>query len=195
MKRDAARLTLVETRPGVFQLTSPQCACNRLDDLDEVHTMIAADEGEIARDELLYLVADCQGFIEAHNLLGDLAVQEEDLSLARGHYGFAYESVLQLLPAKFRGRLLVRFPLNAEFFRAGRGLARCLATLGKLDDCRAVLEQLQRLDPEEPDTKELLGELESFEKTGTKPGGSDPLLYQLSMEAPPPLEDEEDDDD
>ena len=42
--------------------------------------MIEADELDIARDELLYLVADCPGFIEAHNLLAMLALEEEILS-------------------------------------------------------------------------------------------------------------------
>lgn len=71
-------------------------------DLVEVHNMIAGAELEIARDELLYLVADCRGFLEAYCILAELALEEGDIPLAKGHYGFAYENGLDALPRGFR---------------------------------------------------------------------------------------------
>ena len=67
---DATRLPLKRLDGKRFALQPPICAVDRKEDLDEVHNMIAGGELEIARDELLYLVSDCRGFLEAHNLLG-----------------------------------------------------------------------------------------------------------------------------
>ncbi|HEY2251312.1 MAG TPA: hypothetical protein VGH74_09635, partial [Planctomycetaceae bacterium] len=68
-KSDATRLKLRRLDGNRFSLTPPVCAFDRQEDLEEVRQMIAAGELEIARDELLYLVSDCRGFLEAHNLL------------------------------------------------------------------------------------------------------------------------------
>ena len=156
------------TRPGwhsnglteidmLFQ--PPVCAVDRKEDLDEVHNMIAGGELEIARDELLYLVSDCRGFLEAHNLLGELALEEEDISLARGHFGFAYEIGLDSLPKGFRGILPAKKDYNQPFFLAGRGLARCLIARGNKAEGHDVLKQLARFDPREETIQALLEEL------------------------------------
>ena len=121
--------------------------------------MIEADELDIARDELLYLVADCQGFIEAHNLLAMLALEEGDVAIARGHFGFAFENGLEAVPSGFAGRLPADQEYNRQFFDAGRGLARCLVALNKPVEAREILEQLARFDPREESVQALLAEL------------------------------------
>jgi len=131
--------------------------------------MIAGGEPEIARDELLYLVADCRAFLEAHNLLGELALEEEDIALARGHYGFGYEIGMLSLGKDFRGILPARRDYNPEFFLAGRGLARCLIARGQRREGRDVLEQLARLDPREELVRGLLDELDEQDRTGQVP--------------------------
>jgi hypothetical protein len=163
-KADAARLKLRRLDGNRFAFQAPVCAFDRQEDLEEVQKMIAAGELEIARDELLYLVSDCRGFLEAHNLLGELALEEEDISLARGHFGFAYEIGLDSLPAGFRGILPARREYNRAFFLAGRGLARCLIARGQHKEGRDVLVQLARFDPQEEHVKSLLKELDERKK-------------------------------
>jgi hypothetical protein len=146
-----------------FALQPPACAQDRQDDLDDVNEMIAAGELEIARDELLYLVSDCRGFLEAHNRLGELALEEDDLALARGHFGFAFEIGIESLPEGFRGALPATVAYNAPFFLAGRGLARCLIARGERAEGRKVLEQLARFDPRDESIRRLLTELDEAE--------------------------------
>src|SRR5579863_898243 len=161
---DATRLILKRLNGNRFSLQPPICAVDRKEDLDEVQNMIAGGELEIARDELLYLVSDCRGFLEAHNLLAELALEEEDISLARGHFGFAYEIGLDSLPSGFRGILPADRDYNRAFFLAGRGLARCLIARGQSKEGRDVLVQLARFDPQEEHVKSLLKELDERER-------------------------------
>ena len=158
---DSARLKLRRLDGNCYSFTPPVCAFDRKEDIEEVQQMITAGELEIARDELLYLVSDCRAFLEAHNLLGELALEEEDISLARGHFGFAYEIGLDSLPAGFRGTLPAKRDYNRAFFLAGRGLARCLIARGQTKEGRAVLAQLAKFDPQEEHVKSLLKELDA----------------------------------
>lgn len=162
---DPARLSLRRLDARRFALLEPFTAIDRKEDIDEVRKMIAGGELEIARDELLYLVSDCRGFLEAHNLLGELALEEGDLSLAQGHFGFAYEIGIDSLPPGFNGRLPANKEYNGPFFLAGRGVARCLIARGQHAKGREVLEQLAKLDPEEKHIRELLVELKERGET------------------------------
>lgn len=125
--------------------------------------MITGGELEIARDELLYLVADCRGFLEAYCILAELALEDGDIPLAKGHYGFAYENGLEALPKGFKGKLPYDEGYNSHFFKAGRGLARCLIAKGELKKGREVLEQLLKFDPSEPESADLLKQLHERE--------------------------------
>lgn len=160
---DSARLKLRRLDANRFAFLEPITAIDRKEDIDEVRNMIAGGELEIARDELLYLVSDCRGFLEAHNLLGELALEEGDVSLAQGHYGFAYEIGVDSLPPGFRGILPANKEYNPAFFLAGRGVARCLIARAQLEKGREVLEQLARLDPREENVRGLLKELDERE--------------------------------
>jgi hypothetical protein len=123
--------------------------------------MIESAEYEIARDELLYLVSDCTGFVAAHFLLGQLALEENNVSLARGHFGFGYECALDVLPEDFDGRLPSSLPGNEPFFKSGQGLARCLISLKQPKKGRNVLRQLLEYDPDYEPAINLLAELEA----------------------------------
>lgn len=162
--RTAGQVKLVSLGGNHFELQPPECAIDRVDDVDEVEQMISAGEFEIARDELLYLVADCVGFITAHNLLGQLALEDEAMGLARGHFGFAYECGLDALPEGFRGKLPADAPGNAVFFAAGRGLARCLVALKQRPAAREVLNQLLAFDADDADTLDMLSQLDELER-------------------------------
>ena len=155
--------------PGALELKSlggqryafqaPECALDRDLDLAEVLEIRAGGEFEIARDELLYLVADCRGFLEAYIQLAELALEDEDISLAKGHFGFAYENGLDVLPLNFRGQLPCKEGYNPHFYAAGRGLARCLISRKEPQQAREVLEQLLKFDSTEEGARSLLEQL------------------------------------
>jgi len=132
-------------------LVHPRCARDRAEDLDEVRAMIESGEADIARDELRWLLADCSDFIAAHVLLGDLAVAEGDLPLARGHYGAGYQLGLQTLRrAGMPKPLLYSQPANRSFFQSGRGLIDALKKIGRQDMADEIAATLVELDPSDP---------------------------------------------
>jgi hypothetical protein len=129
----------------------PRSVRDRSEDLEEVRTMIEAGELDLAVDELRWLLADCPEFIAAHALLGELALEKNDVALARGHFGAGYQLGLQILRrAKMPTPLPYSHPANRPFFAAGRGLAGCLAKLGKQPMAREVVESLLQLDGSDP---------------------------------------------
>ncbi len=145
-------------------LVHPRCVRERSEDLDEVRAMIAAGEADIAIDELRWLLGGCSEMIVAHFMLGKLAVEvDEDLPLARGHFGFGYELGLKALRReKMPTPLLAEHPANLPFYDAGRGLAWCLHELGKAPMAREVLEQLVACDPSDPmNLKSWIDEIET----------------------------------
>jgi len=162
-KKPPGALELKSLGGNRYEFHAPECALDRELDLEEVREMRLASEGEIARDELLYLVADCRGFLEAYLQLAELALEDEDIGLAKGHFGFAYETGMEALPPHFKGQLPCKAGYNCHFYAAGRGLARCLIARKESDKAREVLEQLLRFDPAEADTRSLLEQLNERE--------------------------------
>lgn len=153
---------LLELQPlggGEFQLIAPREVLEREDDLFDVRDAIAHGELELAQDELLYLVSDCREFLEAYNLLAEVALEKGDIPLARGYFGFAFETGSKSLPRDFRGLLPHPLGYNEHFFAAGRGLARCLIALKEVRTGQEVLELLAKYDPTEADTLSLLDQL------------------------------------
>jgi hypothetical protein len=123
----------------------------REDDLQEAQQMIDAGELEIAVDELRYLLADCGSLIQAHRLLGEVALEQRDLPLARGHFGYAYELGRGALPpAGLTGPLPYRFRENQGLLESAKGLAWSLHELGKPKLALKVVEDLLRWDPSDP---------------------------------------------
>jgi tetratricopeptide (TPR) repeat protein len=132
-------------------LVHPRCAQERLDDLEEVRQMIDAGEVEIATDELRWLLNGCSDFVAAHRLLGELAMEQRDIKLARAHFGYAYDIGLSALPpAGLGGALPYRVPANQAFLEAAKGLAWCLRELGQDEQALAVVDQLLACDPSDP---------------------------------------------
>lgn len=133
-------------------LVHPRCARDRAEDLDEVREMIEAGELDVATDELRWLVSGCSDFIEAHLLLGELALAAgDDLPLARGHLGTAYQLGLTALRrAGLPSPLPYSHPANKAFFEAGRALAWCLAKLDKPSMAEEIVDVLVGLDPTDP---------------------------------------------
>lgn len=122
----------------------------REDDLEEVRRMLEMGEIDVAVDELRWLVGGCDGLLEGHRLLGEIAAQNGDWELARAHFGYAYDLGLQALPKRFVGRLPFRKLSNRPMFYAADGLARCLVQLGKIEKAKEIWRQMAAWDPEDP---------------------------------------------
>jgi hypothetical protein len=156
--RQATEVTVRRRSDGTWELLHPRCALDRADDLREVEAMIAAGEQEIARDELRWLLDGCSDNIAAHLLLGQLAMQTDDLPLARGHFGYAYQIGAKAIrgagsPAPFH----VEQVANQAFFAAGKGLVYCLAKLDKRAMAAEVVEFLVHCNPQDPlDLREII---------------------------------------
>jgi hypothetical protein len=151
VKPSATKLAIGRTDDGSFQLIHPRCAIKRRQDIEEVMQMIEAEETEIARDELRWLLSECHDFVDAHKLLGDIAVADGDLRLARGHYGYAYQLGIQAIDRAGGVASLAYFnEANRAFFEAGRGLVQCLLKIGKRGMARDVATRLQKLDATDP---------------------------------------------
>jgi len=129
----------------------PRAARERAEDLEEVREMVEAGEVDVAIDELRWLVEGCSEFVEAHALLGELALARGDFALARGHFGFAVQLGLKALQrAKVNGPLVYSQPANRAFYEAGRGLVTSLVKLGMTQKAVDLVQNLVRLDPSDP---------------------------------------------
>ena len=133
-------------------LAHPRAVRDMAEDLEEVRAMVAAGESDIAIDELRWLLGTCSEAIEAHFLLGKLAVEADgDIRLGRGHFGFGYQIGLKALRrAKFPTPVPALHPANRYFFDCGRGLAWCLHELDKSPMALEIVEQLLKLDKSDP---------------------------------------------
>lgn len=119
--------------------------------------MLELGEIEAAEDELRWLLQDCHALLDAHRLLGQLALESARWELARAHLGYAYELVLGALGKHFEGTLPYAQPANRPFHEAGHDLVQCLLLCGERSLAKEVADQLRRLDPTDPlRTAELL---------------------------------------
>lgn len=134
-----------------YELVFPPSARERAEDMEEVHSMLAAGEIEIAVDELRWLVDGCRELLEAHKLLGEIALSQRDLELARAHFGYAFQLGIDALPGQDPdGPLPYVIPANQAFHEAGRGLVEVLLGLGETETARRAAERLLALDPTDP---------------------------------------------
>ena len=148
---------------GLFELAPPSCVRERADDVAEVHKILAAGEIDLACDELRWLLEGCSDFLEVHVLLAQIAWDEGQVDLARGHFGYAHAVGRRALGPRFHGQIPYGYEANRPLLEAGVGLARCLAELGKKGDARRVLAEVLAWDTGDP-----LGVRAIFEKLGQK---------------------------
>jgi hypothetical protein len=134
-----------------WEFLHPRCALDRAEDLEEVRKMIAGEEYEIATDEVRWLLGGCTDFIEAHKILGELALLAQDVPLARGHFGYAYQLGAKAWQAAGKPTPVpYALPANQAFFEAGKGLAYCLKELGKPKLLSDLIATLTLCDPTDP---------------------------------------------
>jgi hypothetical protein len=136
---------------SAWELVHPRCARDRAEDLEEVRKMLDAGELDVARDECRWLLQGCSDCLEAHRLLGEIALEERDLPLARGHFGYAFRLGAKALEqAGTRGPLPYRLAANQAFHESGKGLIHCLKQLGKPEMAAEVAATLLACDPDDP---------------------------------------------
>ena len=144
-------MALRRADPDGWELVPPRCTAEREDDLAEAREMIAAGETDVARDELRWLLEECHDFLDAHRLLGELALADEDLPLSRGHFGYAVRIGQRAIERAGNPRPVpYRLPANQAFHESGKGLVWCLLKLGKRDLAVETFELLTSCDPADP---------------------------------------------
>jgi hypothetical protein len=132
-------------------LIPPRCATERTDDMEEVDEMVAAGEYDVARDELRFLLAECPDFFAAHQKLGEIALEENDFPLARGHFGYVHDTVLKVLGAEAaEGPLPYAIPDNQAAHESSKGLAWSLHHVGRDDLALEVVRRMLRWEPRDP---------------------------------------------
>jgi hypothetical protein len=142
-----------------WELVHPRCAAQRREDMQEVDAMLRAGEVEIAVDELRWLLAGCPDFIDAHCALGELALAEGDLALARGHFGHGFRIGDKAIHKAGDPRPVpYERPANQSFFQCGKGLVHCLVTLNKKKMAREVIARLLACDESDPLNVRALGD-------------------------------------
>jgi hypothetical protein len=151
-RREVIAVARRETAQGVaWEIVQPRCARKRREDIAEVEEMVEAGEIEIARDELVWLLSECPDFLEGHVHLGLIAMEEDDLKLARGHFGRAYELCLRAFEAASNPQPIpYDLPGNRPFHEAAKGLVHCLLETGRRKVAQDVCRRIAPLDPTDP---------------------------------------------
>ena len=118
------------------------------EDYEEGMELWKEGDPESARDALRYALSACHENLWVHVALGRIALAEfRDPTLARGHFGYAFELGERAIPRDFTGRLAPERPANRPFFEAIEGLVECLEALGQQRDCaglRALRDRLSK---------------------------------------------------
>ena len=124
-------------RPATPGNWCTRAARDRQEDLEEVRKMLDAGEVEVATDECRWLLNGCSDCLEAHRLLGEIALAENDLPLARGHFGYAYRLGEQALDrAGCRGPAALSPAGQSVVPRIGQGPGRLPGATGQARDGR-----------------------------------------------------------
>ncbi|GAC1448700.1 MAG: hypothetical protein NVSMB9_32100 [Isosphaeraceae bacterium] len=101
-------------------------------DYEEGIEIWRAGDPEGARDALRYALQGCGDNLWVHNALGRIALEAfSDSSLARGHFGYAFELAQKAFPPGFTGRLPDNRRANQPYYEAIEGLAACYDALGQ----------------------------------------------------------------
>ncbi len=105
-----------------------------------------AGDPEAARDALRYALQGCGDNLWVHVALGRIALRDDrDPSLARGHFGYAYELAHRAIPPGFSGLLPRHRPANRPYYDAVEGLASCYEALGRPGEAAKLRDQAARL--------------------------------------------------
>ncbi|MDB5352599.1 MAG: hypothetical protein JWN86_3846 [Planctomycetota bacterium] len=114
-----------------FELIHPKCVEELWPDYEEGLEIWKAGEPDEARDALRYALQGCGDNLWVHVALGRIALDAgKDPTLARGHFGYAFELARKAIPADFTGKLPPSRKANRPFYDAIDGLIVCHEALG-----------------------------------------------------------------
>lgn len=122
---------LKESEPGQFELTHPPCVEARRPQFDQAMRLVQTGARDQARALLRAALEGCGDNLWIHATLGKLALEAGDLTLARGHLGYAFERVRALIANLAPGSLPRSLHGNVPFFQALDALADCYKYLGR----------------------------------------------------------------
>ena len=129
-----------------FEIKHPRCVEEMELDYAEGIELWRAGDPEAARDALRYALQGCGDNLWVHVALGRIALDEfKDPTLARGHFGYAFELAQKAFPPGFSGRLPRDRELNRPFFEAVDGLATCYDALQNAAEADALRRLAARL--------------------------------------------------
>ncbi len=115
-----------------FELVHPRCVREMELDYQEGIELWEAGDPESAQDALRYALQGCGDNLWVHVALGRIALDEwNDATLARGHFGYAFELAQRASSPGFTGRLPRQRVSNRPFHDAIEGLIRCYEALGQ----------------------------------------------------------------
>jgi len=133
-----------------FELVHPRCVREMELDYEEGIAFWREGDVEAARDALRFALQGCGDNLWVHVALGRIALQEfNDPSLARGHFGYAFELAQRALPPGFSGRLPPQRLANRPFYDAIDGLVSCYDALGKPAEAAGLRDLGRRLSGED----------------------------------------------
>jgi hypothetical protein len=137
-----------------FELVHPRCVREREPDYAEGIELLDAGDPESARDALRFALQGCGDNLWVHVALGKIALFEfNDPTLARGHFGYAFELVERALPREFGGRLPKQRPANRPLYDAIDGLVASYEALGKSAEVVQLRELAARWNSGEARTR------------------------------------------
>jgi hypothetical protein len=145
-----SKLAIARHGGNQWKLVHPRCVRERQDDIAEVRRMLDDGEVDVAIDELRWLLDECGDLIEAHRLLGEIALADGDLPLARGHFGYAFQLGCAATGPALDGTLPCHLPENATLHESAKGLAWCLHEMGREKLALEVVQQALAWDPQDP---------------------------------------------
>ena len=120
---------------GVFELIHPGCVQEMWPDYEEGIEIWKSGEAEEARDALRFALQGCGDNMWVHAALGRIALETfRDPTLARGHFGYAYELAKKAIPTDFTGKIPPDRAPNRPLFDAIDGLIACHEALGESED-------------------------------------------------------------
>jgi hypothetical protein len=129
-----------------FELVHPRCVGEMELDYEEGIALWREGDVESARDALRFALQGCGDNLWVHVALGRIALQEfKDPTLARGHFGYAFELAQRALPPGFSGRLPRHRLANRPFYEAIEGLTACYDVLGKSAEAAGLRDLERRL--------------------------------------------------
>jgi hypothetical protein len=122
-----------------FELVHPPCVEELRPDFEEGIEIWKAGEAEEARDALRFALQGCRDNLWVHTLLGRIALESfNDPTLAKGHFGYAFELARKALPPDFAGKLPRDRQANRPFYDAIDGLITCHEALGAAQDAAGL---------------------------------------------------------